>query len=492
MNSKEEIRDALLQIADNFKMRGEAVEMAVELVTYALFHEQVAIANTAKEMSLTEAALMDSKIAQCANMMYSVFRGRNPIVRLNLRFNAKVSRNRLDPLYEGNTFNLYAASPIDEVPDGTETSTKQVDTILSKFDIVDMTFEIDKDNYTGLELTDADGNVINDISDDMIVEVIQGNDGITNNGEERREYPVTRIFSDHCKSFGDNEMIFALTIPGFGVRLFKKGNFIIGSYVRVKAVVYTTLSEIDTEALKRVSISGATLMESTTYVEDPESPTGRKAIVTPAIEYDGESERPDIDTLPYLANYAGRVNHQIQSNSDVNYLFSEVFAAKVMASTFRFFKKGSILPDSHGNIGETGAEAAMDMLYIWYIKKKNARSITLPESASFIENYGSYFLNGEIKITEASEVKVRLSLDVVLDNTETVSDDVDAILESDFNKKLGVMMNKELLRAKIAKLPHIKYIKEFVLEASDGTDLDLTLPPGRYYLVEAEINYTLE
>lgn len=492
MNSKEEIRDALLQIADNYKMRGEAVEMAVELVTYALFHEQVAIANTAKEMSLTDATLMDSKIAQCANVMYSVYRGRCPIVRLNLHFIAKVNKSKFDTLYEGNTFNLYASHPITETPDGSDDSTKQVEAIMSKFDLIDRTYDITKDNYMGLEITDDNGNTVNDISDDIIVQVLQKNEGMDSEPEWVEEYAVTRIFSDHCKSFGTNEMIFALTIPGFGVRLFKKGNFTIGTSVRVKAVVYTPLSAINTDALKRISISGATLMESRRMEDDPDNPSERMEVVTPAVEYNGEIERPDVDSLPYLANYAGRVSHQIQSNSDVNYFFSEVFVDRVMSSTFRFFKKGSVLPDNYGNIPEEGVSAGEDCLYIWYIKRKNAQSISDNEGTQFANAYGAYFLNGNIIIEEATEIKVKLSLDVVLDSTETISEDVEAILESDFNNKLGSTLNKELLRARISKLSHLSYIKMFDLTTNSGTDLSQTLPPGQYYTIEAEINYTLE
>lgn len=492
MNSKEDIRDALLRIADNYKMRGEAVEMAVELVTYALFHEQVAIANTAKEMSLTDAVLMDSKIAQCANVMYSVFRGKCPTVRLNLHFTAIVNKGRLDTLYEGNTFNLYAAEPISETPDGSDDSTRQVEAILSKYDVIDRTYDITKDNYTGLEVTDDDGNTINNISDDIIVQVLQRNEGMDSGDGSAREYAVTRIFSDHCKSVGNGEMIFALTIPGFGVRLYKKGNFTIGTSVRVKAVIYTTLSSINTDALNRISISGATLMESSHMEDDPDNALGRVEVVTPALEYDGEVERPEVDTIPYLANYAGRVSHQIQSNSDVNYFFSEVFIDRVMSSTFKFFKKGSVLPDDFGNIPEEGKTVGNDCLYIWYIKKKNARSISVEESGDFATNYGSYFLNGNIIIKEGTEIKVKLELDVVLDSTETISEDVESILESDFNHRLGSTLNKELLRAKISKLTHLSYIKTFELTAPSGTDISQPLPPGQYYTITAEINYTLE
>jgi hypothetical protein len=492
VNSKEEIRDALLRIADNYKMRGEAVEMAVELVTFALFHEQVAIANTAKEMSLTEAALIDSKIAQCANVMYSVFRGRCPMVRLNLHFTSTVNKFKLDPLYEGNTFNLYAANPMTETPDGTDDSTKQVEAILSKSDLVDRIYDITKDNYMGLEVTDDDGNSINDISEDIVVQVLQKNEGMGSEPEMAKEYAVTRIFSDHCKSVGDDEMIFALTTPGFGVRLYKKGNFTIGTSIRVKAVIYTPLSDINADAIRRISISGATLMESRRMEDDPDNPSERTEVVTPAIEYDGEVERPEVNSIPYLANYAGRVEHQIKSNSDVNYFFSEVFIDKVMSSTFKFFKKGSVLPDNYGNIPDEGDAAPADCLYIWYIKKKNAKPITGIEADQFVTNYGTYFLENNIFIQEATEIKVALSLNVVLDSTETISEDVDAILETDFNHRLGASLNSELLRAKIAKLTHLKYIKEFVLEADNGADISQPLPPGQYYTVETSINYTLE
>lgn len=494
MNSKDEIRDALLQIADSYEMRGEAVEMAVELVTYALFHEQVAIANTAKEMSLTDAYLMDSKIAQCANIMYSVYRGKNPTVRLNMRLNSVMDKSKFDPLYEGNTFNLYAADNMTYDTSSVVGATMQVDTILSKFDLLDRMYSIDKSNYMGLEVTDEDGNVVNNISDDIVVQVYAKNSGMDDEPTFLKEYAVTRIFADHCKSIvgSDNELIFALTIPGYGVRLFKKGNFNIGDYVRVKAIIYTPLSAINTDALKRVSVSGATLMEGRRNVPSPDDPLSTVEEVIPAIEWTGEVERQDVASVPYLANYAGRVNHQIQSNSDVNYLFSEVFVSKVLCSTFRFFKKGSILPLRDGTMPDEGLEAEVDKLYIWYIKKRNALDVNTTDIESFKSNYGNYFLNGDIVIERATMKKVSLRLNVVLDDSSTIYEEVNAILDSDFNQKLGVTLDGELLRTKISKLPHLTSVTRFELEADDNMDLSQSLPPGQYFVIEPKINYTIK
>lgn len=481
MKSKEEIRQELLGIADNYKMRGEAVEMLVELVTYALFHEQVTIANTAKEMSLTDAALMSSKIAQCANVMYSVYRGKNPRVYLNVHFDAAVNKNKFDLIYEGNTFNLYMAEPVSGTPDGTEDSARVIETILSRYDVVDKSDQIDAASRYGYELTDSEGNAVDDISDDIQVFVSK-----SNSTDDMVEYPVTRIFSDHAKSYDDESKglrskIFALTIPGYGVRLFKKGGFQIGSYIRVKGMVYSTMSGVNTSLFSRITIPGITLKRTVVEMPDPDNPLETITQTTEPVTYDPEVARQGIDTIPYEANLAGRVSHEIQSNSDVNYLFSEVFIHKVQSSTFEFLRKGT-------------DGVAEDTIRIYYIGKPNTKPVDNNDKEMFVSEYGPYFLNTSIQIEAAKAVDVSMELDVVVDKSETIIDDVEGILEDNFNRRLGITFNKDLLRAMINKLEHVRYIKKFNLSTTSDFDLDgdCILSAGQYLDIEPEINYIVE
>lgn len=481
MKSKDEIRQALLGIADSYHMRGEAVEMLVELVTYALFHEQITIASTAKEMSLSDAALMSSKIAQCANVMYSVFRGRNPRVYLNVHFDSNFKKDKFDVIYEGSTFNLFMAEPVSGSPDGTEDSVQTIETILSKYDLVDNTDTIRVESRYGYELTDSNGNTIDDISDDLQVFL---SDVDSSGSGKMTEYPVTRLFCDHAKSYDSKDsksLIFALTIPGYGVRLFKKGGFPVGSTIRVRGIVYSSMNGVNTSLFSRISIPGITLKRTTMEAPDPNDPMQTIIQTTEPVTYDPEIERQDISTIPYEANYAGRVNHEIQSNSDVNYLFSEVFISKVESSTFDFLRKD-----------RDGVEA--DTIRIFYIRKPNAKEITPTEVANFVDNYGPYFLDRNIQIKEADKIEVDMELDVVVDQSETIIDDVESILESTFNEKLGITFNKELLKAMISKLEHVKYIKSLELRTSADIDLNggCVLATGQYLKIEPQINYIVE
>lgn len=481
MLSNEEIRQELLSIADSYEMRGEAMEMLVELVTYALYHEQVNIANTAKEMSLTDAMLMSSKIALCANSMYSVYRGSNPRVYLNVHFDAAVNKNKFDLLYEGNTFNLYMAEPMSGVPDGSEDSARVVETILSKYDIVDKTDWIETSTRYGYELTDSDGNTVDDISDDIQVFVSK-----SNSTEDMVEYPVTRLFSDHAKSYDDESKalrskIFALTIPGYGVRLFKKGGFQVGSKIRVKGIVYSTMNGVNTSLFSRITIPGITLKRTTVEVPDPDDPLETISQTTEPVTYTPEVARQEADTIPYEANYAGRVSHEIQSNSDVNYLFSEVFINKVQSSTFEFLRKDT-----------DGVEE--DTIRIYYIGKPNTKPVNNADKEMFVTEYGPYFLNKSIQIEMAQAVAVTMGLDVVVDKSESIIDDVTGILGENFNGQLGIVFNKDLLVAMISKLEHVRYIKRFELSttADFNLDGDCVLGAGQYLDIVPEINYIVE
>lgn len=489
MNSKEQIKYNLEQIAKNRNLSGEAVDLIIDLLTYALYHEQVEIANTAKEMSLNDAVLVNSKIALCCNNMYSVYRGKNPRLKLKIKVNSVLNKNRFDKIYESNSFKVYCNRilSINPSPDPIilgETLGEDGkyhdndDLIISKDDIIQQSYTIDniQDTYYIDIIDPTTTNHYSNLSEDIIVGIEDGN-------TEYTEYKTTRIFSDHCKSFGSNEKIFVLTIPDYGIRLYKKDRFVVNSRVYVKVFKYTTLDDINESELNKIVIPGT---ETLVYSET----TGLKYDIVDTIR------RQDLESLQYEVNLAGRVNHEIQSNSDVSYLFNEVFIDKVIMSAYKY------VADE--------VSRSNDKLFIWYILKPGAE-ITDQDQIDFKTQYCSYFVCEQVEIIEATEVPVVLELDVVTDDTsENIYDQVQSIL-NEYTYKLGMKLNKELLISQISKIDTIKYVQNLdydttvdhdfdigclsELDSSYGIETDEEDPimvPDQYYTITPNINFIQE
>lgn len=471
MKSKDEIKSDLQLIAKNHEMTGEAVDMIIDLLTYSMYHEQVNILNTAKEMSLNDAYSINSKIALCDNVMYSVFRGTCPIVHLNTHFDSNTYYNKFDLLYTSNTFYLYALDKVDHSADIDTESVTQVDAILTRNKLIEKTVECTYNQYYIDLVDDVYGNTYSDISDDVMVTI----DG--------RMYGTTRIFADHCKSVGDDELIFILTIPDYGIRLYKKHMFGSGSIVEIKAIVYTTLDDINEDDINNIRIPGLRFLESPKLDSNGDiiiNEDGDEEKIKP-IDYSAEISRQDSDSLLYYANFASRVDHEIKSNSDVNYLFSEVYIKYVESSTFRYVRKGEI----YG-----GNELTEDTLYISYIPKPGDQ-LGPDDFEEFSDNYGSYFICNKIVISQAKRIDINLNIRVVVTNGESIYEEVQSILNSEFNKKLGLALNEKLLQSMISKIDNVKYLDNFELIVVTVGESDSVLNPtfDQYFVITPNIVY---
>lgn len=470
MKSKDEIKSDLQLIARNHEMTGEAVDMIIDLLTYSMYHEQVDILNTAKEMSLNDAYSINSKIALCDNVMYSVFRGTCPIVHLNTHFDSNTYYNKFDLLYTSNTFYLYALDKVDHSADTDTSSVTKVDAILTQSKLIEKTVTCTYNQYYIDLVDDVYGNTYSNISDDIMVTI----DG--------RMYGTTRIFSDHCKSVGDDELIFVLTIPGYGIRLYKKPMFGSGSTVEIKAIVYTTIDDINESDINNIRIPGLRFMTSKKLDDEGHEvvdDNGNTVYIDP-ITYSSEIERQDSDSFLYMANFASRVDHEIKSNSDVNYLFSEVYIKYVESSTFKYIRKGE------------DPDVTEDTLYISYIPKPGDQ-LGPDDFEEFRDNYGSYFICNNIVIYQATRIDVRLDVSVVVNNGESIYDEVQSILTAEFNKKLGLMINQKLLQSMISKISNVKYISNFNMVVTSGeNNLNSTPAFDQYFIITPNIVYVTE
>ena len=85
MRSLQDYINIYATIASNSNLQGDSVDMLVQMLAHASYISEVENVSYVQESSLEKAKLVNSKIQRCMDEMYSVFRGRNPRVILNIR-----------------------------------------------------------------------------------------------------------------------------------------------------------------------------------------------------------------------------------------------------------------------------------------------------------------------------------------------------------------------------------------------------------------------
>ena len=107
MKSIQEYIDKYKGIANDLQLTGDSVDLLVQLLAHATYINEVENINYANESSLERATLPNSKIQHCMDIMYSVFRGSCPRVKLRFRPTKYISLEKYQRVYSSNNFSLY-------------------------------------------------------------------------------------------------------------------------------------------------------------------------------------------------------------------------------------------------------------------------------------------------------------------------------------------------------------------------------------------------
>lgn len=509
MLSKETIYNSLKEIAANNNLRGESVNMLIDQITYSLFHEQVEIINALQESNLNSAYLLNSKIRQCMNVMYSVFRGRNCRVKLNFINNTLIKKNKFDVLFTSNTFKVYADSAIEFQPStDTGANGKNIYTligILAKDDLLEADYTVTENNkyYIDFEL---DRNILSDISED--IQVFIGSIDMSNTPQVINwvEYPVTRNFYDHIQYKEDEgglDPIFVQTIPDFGIRVYKRGYFKVSSIVRIRGLRYTVEDDINPDEFSKIKIPG-------TELNMPLDASGKEIglsidrIVTTAPEYRKDTDivdeliptytdnglipeipRDESGSLLYNANFYERVQAQILSKSDINILFTEHFIERVLSAINWYDGK----KDSNGNYSVSFKEG---LVYIFYVPRIAGDVISNDEMDVFINKYGSYFISNNLRAQTGILNEISVDISLYISDSAELSSEISTIFNKYANKLNDPndwdynVLNPKQVFAEISKLPTVEYIDILQYEyQSIGSGSDHSVYndlPNNYYI----------
>ena len=514
MISKEEIKEELYRIAKNYNLKGDAVEYVTDVVTFLFFYNQVGIANAVQESSLETAKLLNSKIKACMNNFYSVYRGRNARIELNFKANTLIDFKKFDQIYATHSFFLYAEEAIyrsqysvapvigkDRLPIG----------IFCKSQKYELELTITNKNKYYIDVV-IDRSYLRNLSEDIKVEI----DGVL--------YPTTRDFYDHVntpipRTKNDPlDKLFLLTIPDYGVRIFKKGYmdgdlekgyFKPSQVINIQCFEYTTLDDINLDEVKKVIIPGTELIPYEGYKEDGKTPNvagddGRLLIEA--------TSRASENSLLYNANLATRVQSQILSNSDINALFTEYFIDDIESAVNWYNTENNTL-------------------YIYYIPREGLDiDLSSDRIQLFMSKYKSYFITQNIVPLRGILCKIDINLAIYVEgDPDQLDSSVIQEIFNNYNRKLnsmgvaekvigytdvdgdlidvgfgGSFVNDKAIRAEITRIPKVVYIdnliysKFYIKNVMEIIDPDLEETPipvsiyNKVYHEQVPIYYNFE
>lgn len=497
MKSYNEILNDLQTIQDELKLQGEAVELNKRLAAYVFYHWQIDVVNAIREGSINTAYLMNSKIVGCMDNMYSVFRGNNPILKLNMIFNAEFGAGKFDLVYTSNTFKLYAKDVISQQPTLADTAGNktpvELELIMSKSDKI---VYCPKDDQKLLEDKKWPYYIDIKLPTNLLASNLSEHLFIYRVDEEGNKIEVkwTRIFTEHASSLTEEELLFVLTIPDYGLRVYKKGYFSLTADQNLyfEVLPFTTTEDINLLDVKKVSIPEGVLKSQKGYPQDqlpdPNDTTELEQVVN--IDDSGnliltvadrdyyqmylspEITRQDAATLSYQANFSGKSSSSIISNNDILFLFSETFIDRILSCNFSM-----------------NVEA--NAIYIYYVANTNAAAITPSEKTEFINKYDKYGLaSSMLSIQEGNRVTRTVTLEYVPDGVTDISEQAGEIIEF-YNNKLGQTLNPRELEGKINKLTGVNYVNS--LQVSGLTDGQIEqLDVSQYYDLSLILKQVLE
>ena len=320
MKSLNDYIKILRGIANNLNLHGESVEMIVQMLSNALYISEVEHITYSQEASLERASLENSKIQHCVNQMYSVFRGNNPRVIINIKATKLFNFQLYDEIIKSNNFKVYylgyfdkdkreiVNSPITIYPD-TEIAIYG----LIASNIYTSTWTISNENRFYKNHPESN------LSSDLYLRNITQNSLVD----------TTRIYSDHIK----NNVFFDLTLPGYGCRIYYPETYRSNSVnsednldkLELNVFKYMKLSSVPESELKALKMNGSQLIK---FEDSTLNSLSSKENYTGLIYYT-ETSRDSSVSIHHKANKSRYTGTYLATNSDLSYLLQEYFPNKI-------------------------------------------------------------------------------------------------------------------------------------------------------------------
>lgn len=321
MKSLNDYLQQFRNIAINLGLYGDTVELLSQFLANASYINEVENITYSQEATLDRCVKLNSKIEHCVDRMYSVYRGNCPRIILKFYSQSYFNIQPFDRVYSGSNWNLYYLGYFDEEIDDFSYTSKVISPLGETQAYTIMCILSPGPKTRSWEITDQVylENTDSNLSNDVYITSTFGNQTI--------EKQVTRDFSDYILSENDdNPLIFDLTIPGYGSRLYSDNFGEKGTVIRANYFTFCSVSDFNLKDLTKVCLNGTTPAEFSS--EEFLIPKGYVEIEK-GIVIVPETPADDLKSLHYRANKHRFANSIIRSNSDVGFLLSEMYPNKV-------------------------------------------------------------------------------------------------------------------------------------------------------------------
>jgi len=532
MISQQQLYDQLTIIARNHNLSGDAVELQKDWLSFIFANYSTEVTNAFMESNIATSTLMNDKITQCMSVMYPVYRGRNAKVFFNGYYdresqsfaynsNTVLKCDKYDLIYTSNNFYVYANSALNISQTLNSSSNPSFEGLITTRPKYKATIEVTESNKYYIDVK-IDDRLLSNLSEDLMIKLNEVETSTTRMFYEhinqlRRDNIVdySQLYNENDFSEVDQETkLFILTIPDYGIRIFKKGYFKVADVLEIQCFQYTTKDELVKnyeKELTKIKLDGFDMKVDVNSKINDEGDIYNNYIIN-------DIPRDNINSLLYNATAYSHVQSQIMSNSDIDTLFTEYFREYTIQS-------------SHVATLIEGGEEDRWRIYIYYIPIQENNLITEAAINTFKATYASYYISNDIVVLPVS--KLQVTIDTLISISESVElltnfqsifaeyenelPIIDEVNEDGTIKHIessvgshsamhepeqvnteityysAVDMNIDRVKADITKLPSVNYLKTFNLYIGDElvTDLHRLTHDDNWYPVYLKFIYNI-
>lgn len=449
-----EIESKLREIALSNNLTGDLVELLIKLIAYSRYESEVSTYVSLLEALPSRAANENSKIEHAVNNMYSIFRGENSILELEVKVTGNITLNSLQLVFSNRFDRLYFKSLI--TPLGKEVS--------GDYDLV-------YGNVYKLRLIKSNSieSVLlsTDVDNAFLLESLVGNISetyILKNRLNNFNLKTTKSFSDHIDSSieGGDLKHFDLTIPDYGVRFYSAdplGFSISDPY----ELLYAPFLEEDIrlDLLNKMTIEGVDIDFNSLKI----------------IPF---KEKEVLYNYLYNLNKNLLVQSKVRSNSDVLDSFRNLFTSKILDCSLESY-------DIDDN--------KLTISYIPLSPELNPSPLELVDSdLSLYKNGLMYYVTKNIDLVPRYENESGVNIYINVDFYIVAPLDISKVIKhlKAMEYRLGGMFSKDKLLGFLNNLEGVKYVS---LEAKDslGNEVsEINLPNTEFFLVSNNFTYSLK
>lgn len=442
----------LKSAASRLGLYGDHVDVICNILSYALYTSEIERTMEMRELSLTKSTTVNSKIQRAVDRNYSVHRGHCPLAELWVLPRENRSLNRGDLLFQSADFNFYVAEPItlketvrtrDELNRELATGRRK-DLVYSSFDgLQKVIVRVSREKKTVQKMPSPSSHYIEVLDSNVSQDIYMSTNNVTKE--------LTRNFRQHQVT----GMYYDMTLPDFGVRLYKRYNpemesnpFTTHQIFEITYYKYFDDMELLNERLQFLRLDGMELVDHSTSQDYP---------------------RETADDIEKNALSQYYTNSMIRSNTDVMDVITMLEVPE--------------LEDVSWSKSDDGRSIKIHLL------PKVGRSVDL---RSIKDRYihqleMSYYILPQIEVDLAASETRTMNIDIYTYlNSQLINENqVNDILKK-FTRKLGGTLDLNRIRAEISKIENVNYCTVTIAGANtlaEEREMTKKLPPEKYYSV---------